>query len=380
MTSPEQNDASAVPEDDHNVQQPRRERRPTIFSVFDAKGKHLITAIIIGLNTLVFLAMVFSGVSIFEPSSQTLLNWGAVFRPAVLSGEWWRLITCCFIHVGLFHLMVNMYALLYIGIMLEPLLGRVKFLVAYLLTGLLASLSSVAFNAYTVGAGASGAIFGVYGLFLALLTTKLIHPHVRKPLLKSMVWFVVLNLAIGFSGIVDNAAHGGGLVSGFIFGYAFLPALKHPWKKGLSVRTVVLTIAGALLLTVAILRSIPNDILVYEQKMQSFESTDSLARAAYDQMTNNAPAQRDRWKNTAVGDWQQGVQLLSEMEKLRLSKPLHRRNFMLLSYCKLRIQQTEIAWRALNGETGPPDSPYKAQLKEMATQLEAMEKRLGDDD
>ena len=81
MTSPEQNAASAVPIDDPNVQQaPPRERRPTIFSVFDPRRKHLITAIIIGLNTLVFLAMVFSGVNIFEPSSQTLLTWGAVFR------------------------------------------------------------------------------------------------------------------------------------------------------------------------------------------------------------------------------------------------------------------------------------------------------------
>jgi len=379
MTSPEQNGASAVPADDQNVQQPRREKRPTIFSVFDAKSKHLITAIIIGLNTLVYLAMVFSGVNIFEPGSQTLLNWGAVFRPAVLGGEWWRLITCCFIHVGLFHLMVNMYALLYIGIMLEPLLGRTKFLVAYLLTGLLASVSSVAFNAYTVGAGASGAIFGVYGLFLALLTTKLIHPQVRKPLLKSMVWFVVLNLAIGFSGFVDNAAHGGGLVSGFLLGYAYLPALTHPWKKGLSVRTVVLSIVGVLLLTVTILRRIPNDVLVYEQKIEAFESRDSLARAAYDQMANDAPAQRDNWKNKAIGYWQQDLQLLTEMETLRLSKPLHQRNFMLVSYCKLRIQQTEIAYRSLNGETGPPDRLYKDQLKEMTTQLDAMEKSLGDD-
>lgn len=382
MTSPEQNAASTVPIDDPNVQQapPPRERRPTIFSVFDPRRRHLITAILIGLNTLVFLAMVFSGANIFEPKTETLLKWGAVFRPAVLGGEWWRLITCCFVHVGMFHLMVNMYALLYIGIMLEPLLGRVKFLVAYLLTGLLASLSSVVFNAYTVGAGASGAIFGVYGLFLALLTTKLIHPQVRKPLLKSMVWFVVLNLAIGFSGFVDNAAHAGGLVSGFLFGYAYLPALTHPWKRGLSLRTVLLSIAGVLALTVAVLRNLPNDILVYEQKMQAFESRDSLARSAYDQMINAGQPQRDSLKTNAAGYWQQGKDLALEMGKLHLPKPLVQRNLRLVAYCQLRIQQTEMAYRSLNGEPSPTNIPYRDQMKELEGRLDSLEKSLGDDE
>jgi rhomboid protease GluP len=381
MTSPEQNAASAVPIDDPNVQQaPPRERRPTIFSVFDPRRKHLITAIIIGLNTLVFLAMVFSGANIFEPKTETLFKWGAVFRPAVLGGEWWRLITCCFVHVGLFHLMVNMYALLYIGIMIEPLLGRLKFLVAYLLTGLLASVSSVVFNSYTVGAGASGAIFGVYGLFLALLTTKLIHPQVRKPLLKSMVWFVVLNLAIGFSGFVDNAAHAGGLVSGFLFGYAYLPALTHPWRRGLSRLTVLLSIAGALALTVTALRLLPNDTLVYEQKLQTFESRDSLARSAYDQMINAGPAQRGDWKNKATAYWQQCLNLATEMDLLHLPQALSKRNFKLKAYCMLRLQQTVQTYLSLNGETGPPGLPYKNQLRTLESQLDSLEKSLGDDE
>jgi len=381
MTSPEPNAASAVPIDDPNVQQAApRERRPTIFSVFDPRRKHLITAILIGLNTLVFLAMVFSGANIFEPKTETLLKWGAVFRPSVLGGEWWRLITCCFVHVGLFHLMVNMYALLYIGIMLEPLLGRVKFLVAYLLTGLLASVSSVVFNAYTVGAGASGAIFGVYGLFLALLTTRLIHPQVRKPLLKSMVWFVVLNLAIGFSGFVDNAAHGGGLVSGFLFGYAYLPALTHPWKRGLSLRTVLLSIFGVLILTVAVYRRLPNDILVFEQKTQAFESRDSLARSAFDQMINAGPDHRETWKSKAVAYWQEDLKLAYEMDLLHLPQSLIKRNFKLKAYCSLRIQQTVQTYLSLNGGTSPTNIPYKDQLKELGDQLDSLEKSLGDDE
>jgi len=381
MTSPEQNAASAVPIDDPNIQQPPpRERRPTIFSVFDPRRKHLITAILISLNTLVFLAMVFSGANIFEPNTETLMKWGADFRPAVLGGEWWRLITSCFIHIGIFHLMVNMYALLYIGIMLEPLLGRVKFLVAYLATGLLASVSSVVFHAYSVGAGASGAIFGVYGVFLALLTTKLIHPEVRKPLLRSMLWFVVLNLGIGFVGFVDAAAHGGGLVSGCLFGYIYLPALKHPWKRGLSTRTVLLSVAGVLAITVAVLRLLPNDILVYEQKLQTFDARDSLGRNAYNEMTHAAPDQREAWRNKAVGYWQQGMDLAAEMGKLRLPQALVQKNFKLQAYCRLRLQQTEIAYLSMTGEPSPISIPYSDQLKKVENRVDSLEKTLGDDE
>jgi len=346
----------------------------TIFSVFDPKRKHLVTGILIGLNTLVFIIMVVNGVGLFEPKTESLLRWGAVFRPAVLAGEWWRLITCCFIHVGLFHLMVNMYALLYIGIMLEPLLGRVKFLVAYLLTGLLASLASISWNVYTVGAGASGAIFGVYGLFLALLTTHLIHPQVRKPLLKSMVWFVVLNLAIGLSGFVDSAAHGGGLVSGFLLGYAYLPALKHPGSRGLFFRTIVLSIAGVLLVAVTVYRLIPRDILVYEQKTQAFESRDSLARGAYDQLVNGPADQRERIKEKAVQYWRLNEQLVTEMNALRVPKELRDRNRRLQAYCRLREQQIELTYEAITQYPNPMASPYKDRLDLNKRELDTLEK------
>jgi rhomboid protease GluP len=91
-----------------------------------------------------------------------------------------------FLHAGLVHLVFNMYALLYIGVYLEPLLGRWRYLTVYIACGVLASLTSTWWRIENVGIGASGAIFGLFGVFLALLTTNFVEKNVRKPMLRSI--------------------------------------------------------------------------------------------------------------------------------------------------------------------------------------------------
>ena len=117
---------------------------------------------------------------------------------------------------------------LYIGLLLEPRLGTIRFLGAYILTGIAASITSLWWHDLTISAGASGAIFGMYGVFLAMLTTNLIEKSARKALLTSIGVFVFYNLVNGMKGGIDNAAHIGGLVSGLLTGYAFYPSLKRP--------------------------------------------------------------------------------------------------------------------------------------------------------
>jgi rhomboid protease GluP len=200
------------------------------LSLFIPGKEYFVTPILIYINVLIFILMIFSGVGVMEPEGQDLIKWGANFRPLTLNGQWWRLISCCFIHIGAVHLLMNMYALMYIGLLLEPHLGRLKFLAAYLLTGIAASTVSLLWHDHTISAGASGAIFGMYGVFLAMLTTNLIEKSARKPLLASIVVFVLWNLANGMKGGIDNAAHIGGLVSGLLMGYAFYPLLKNQSK------------------------------------------------------------------------------------------------------------------------------------------------------
>jgi membrane associated rhomboid family serine protease len=190
------------------------------------KEGYFITPILIYLNILIFMIMGFAGLGFISFKGQDLLSWGANFRPSTTNGEWWRLLTSTFLHGGLMHLIANMYGLLFVGIFLEPLLGRTKYLTVYLLTGILASCASLWWYDATVSVGASGAIFGLYGLFLALLLTKKFPPDFSKAFLTSTLIFIGYNLLMGLTGGIDNAAHIGGLLSGFVVGLILYPTLK----------------------------------------------------------------------------------------------------------------------------------------------------------
>jgi rhomboid protease GluP len=155
-----------------------------------------------------------------------LLKWGANYRPLIDNKEYWRLLTSTFLHGGVLHVLFNMYGLLFVGIFLEPVLGSSRYLMAYLITGLAGSIASVWWHVATVSVGASGAIFGMYGVFFALLTVNLFPAGLKKSFLISTSVFIVFNLVNGLTGGIDNAAHIGGLASGLLLGYMFYPSLK----------------------------------------------------------------------------------------------------------------------------------------------------------
>lgn len=148
-----------------------------------------------------------------------------------------------------------MYALVYIGLLLEPHLGTVRFFIAYLLAGIGGSLASLWWNDYMVAVGASGAIFGMYGVFLALLLSKALDKNIQRAFLTSTLVFViymVLN-ALKKETNIDNAAHFGGLLTGLIFGFAIIPSLKRPKNQLLNAST--LSVLSVLLLTLSFFRN-----------------------------------------------------------------------------------------------------------------------------
>jgi rhomboid protease GluP len=188
---------------------------------------YLATPIIIDVNILIFLLMMFSGLGFVNFQGADLLPWGANYRPLTAGAhQWWRLLTCTFVHVGVFHLLFNMFGLLFAGLYLEPVIGTGRMAIVYLLTGIVASLTSLWWHPAAVGVGASGAIFGVLGTLLALLSTKFFAPVVKKILVVMVAVFVGVNLIMGLANGVDNAAHIGGLLSGIIAGYLLYPQLK----------------------------------------------------------------------------------------------------------------------------------------------------------
>ena len=204
-----------------------------------------VTWTIAALNILVFVAMFVSAGSevMIAPSIDTLLKWGANHGPLTGNGEYWRLFTCMFLHIGILHIVMNMWALLSFGPLVEQSFGRVRYAVLYLLAGLGGSCVSMLWNPMLVSAGASGAIFGLFGAMLAL-THVYKNPERKEEMArrqKSILTLIVYNIGFGMiKSNIDNGAHLGGLAIGLLSGLALAPeSTPNPFvQPGLSVRTL----------------------------------------------------------------------------------------------------------------------------------------------
>jgi membrane associated rhomboid family serine protease/Tfp pilus assembly protein PilF len=183
-----------------------------------------VTPTLVGLNVLVFIAMVASGASIVDPDVGQLIRWGADYGGLSLANEPWRLLTAMFVHIGIIHILFNMWCLWTLGSLAERLMGNWNYLILYLLSGIGGGILSLWLHPQQVSAGASGAIFGVAGGMIALLALKKVQlPGTAvKQQVQSLLFFVGYNLLYGMRGGIDNAAHLGGLLAGAALG-AFLP-------------------------------------------------------------------------------------------------------------------------------------------------------------
>ena len=186
----------------------------------------MVTQAIFGINVAVFVAMSLAvGVTLFgDPAWQELsVRLGANYGPYTLSGQWWRLLACVFIHGGLLHIAFNMWCLWNLGRLAESVYGHWTFAVVYLITGLSESLMSVAwhFPIPVPSVGASGAIFGIAGALIAsFYLGEFSMPRAAMTgMLRSVATFVAYNLFFGavMAG-TDNAAHVGGLLMGLLLG------------------------------------------------------------------------------------------------------------------------------------------------------------------
>lgn len=310
------------------------------------RGGYRITPVIIIINVFIYLLMVGSGVDWIMPNGEQLLGWGANFKPLTLSGEWWRILTSGFLHFGLIHLAMNMFAFIQIGLVLERLIGVSRFAAAYLIALVTGSLLSLVFHDNAVSAGASGAVFGMYGVFLALLTTKLISKSVRKSLLSGVLTFVGYNLIFGLQGSIDNAAHIGGLLGGMLAGYAMVSALR---KKDESLRGKSMLIGLAVLVTAGmfcLLSFLPNDYGHYDADMKAFSRLEEKALAVY-KLPENTPDSvlMPMIKNEGIASWDSARQIILGIRKMDLPKELLERNETIKTYCDYRIRHYELAYK-----------------------------------
>jgi rhomboid protease GluP len=271
MTSSPESEERAVQNPDHaggverapNVaRKPRRE-----FSEWDPRSAPG-TYVLLTINVLVFLWMVAHGVSWHTPTPDQLVHYGANNPALVLNGQWWRLLTATFVHIGIIHIATNMWCLWNLGLLGEPLIGPFGIVAVYVLTGVAGNLLSLAGNVLwphsaqdlvlSVGAGASGAVFGIAGLLIVLLSNR------RLPipwselarLRRSVVQFAGINLVIGLSTTlpllgnfvrIDNSAHVGGFLCGLALGPGLVPKMTAGKLRYLARQRVVFALAAFVL-------------------------------------------------------------------------------------------------------------------------------------
>jgi membrane associated rhomboid family serine protease len=167
-----------------------------------------------GLNIFIFILMAFAGGSTNGP---TLMAFGVKANQEIARGQWWRFVTPMFLHIGLLHLGFNSYALWIVGQQVEKLYGGARFVIFYVLTGIAGVAASFYFHPFTESAGASGAIFGLFGVLLVfgIRHRNEIPPFFKRAVGTGVLPVIAINLVIGFSiAAIDNSAHIGGLLAG----------------------------------------------------------------------------------------------------------------------------------------------------------------------
>ncbi|GAW64609.1 membrane-associated serine protease [Ligilactobacillus acidipiscis DSM 15836] len=206
------------------------------------KQRPSATYFLIIINIIVYLLMTVAGGS---ENTNVLVFFGAKVNQLIGQGEWWRLFTPMFIHIGLQHIVLNMVTLYFIGIQIEAVFGKWRFVILYLISGLGGNIASFVFSP-SISAGASTSIFGLFGAFLMLGESYRQNPYIRATA-KQFLILVILNLGLGFTGI-DIAGHIGGLLAGFLTAYVLgTPNLeKIPTNKKILAGAALVIIYGIL--------------------------------------------------------------------------------------------------------------------------------------
>jgi membrane associated rhomboid family serine protease len=176
--------------------------------------------------------LVFSGLGFVSMSGLELIEKGSLYSPYIkLDGQYWRLFTYMFLHGGIMHILNNLLSLFFVGIILEPIIGRWKCLTLYLLCGIGAGITSLLWHDEVNTVGASGAIFGLYGFMIILILMKVTDKSINKAFLVIGSISLIISLITGMFGTIDNAAHIGGLLTGGLLGLLYTPILKQQQEE-----------------------------------------------------------------------------------------------------------------------------------------------------
>ena len=336
--------------------------------LFELTPQVLVTRLIVAVNLVVFALMAFSSGTLFSPSGETLIEWGANFGPKTLGDEWWRVFTSMFIHVGIIHVGLNMWVLWDAGHLVERMVGNVGFLVLYVISGVFGSVASVYWNNNVLSAGASGAVFGVFGALMGFIMLRgdSIPKAILGPLRKSGFAFLGYNLIFGFAiDWIDNAAHIGGLVAGFVCGVLMSHSLARTTKTSRAVRVLLTAAVGALALLAAasFAPKPPIDLVGIEEKVINALNT-AANRRERGEMTDHEFA--EIVESNVLPPWREMRRQMDQVQDARRDRQEYEAK--LREYAKAREEE----WEALLVRLREPSDitvREHAQKKEIADRL-----------
>ncbi len=321
-----------------------------------ATQRPIVTPVLVAFNVIVFVAMAVGGAGVFEPDGEVAVRWGSNYGPLTLGGEWWRLLSSTFIHFGIIHLLLNMLALYQTGATTERLFGRGRFLALYLFAGLTGSLVSMIWNPIVNGAGASGAIFGVFGGLLAFT----LDPRNRVP---RSVMTEHRNSTLLFAGYslfygavhpnIDNAAHIGGLVGGLLIGLLLARPVEAGARAAVGGKRLLLSAVAAAAVLAAMFaaashpREAVRNRLLYSQYIQTFQEREAKAISLMDQANELAPKGQSFSAPKMAEAHAEWRRLHQDLQPIALApdSPNAAQRTALLAYVEARARQTELLSR-----------------------------------
>ncbi|KGX90864.1 hypothetical protein N781_05690 [Pontibacillus halophilus JSM 076056 = DSM 19796] len=261
----------------YNQHHKRKKKQQELFQT----GKPIFTYAFLAIIVLMFAWMEYTGSSL---NTQHLIDFGAKYNPAIVDGEWWRFVTSMFLHIGFVHFALNSLALYYIGNAVERMYGSWRFVVIYMLSGVIGSLTSFALTP-SVSAGASGAIYGLFGalLFFGVVERKLF----LRTIGPNLIFILIINIAFSVvSPQIDNGAHFGGLAAGFLVSMMLHLPKRRKWS--MQILALLVLLIGSIGILSFGLGSQPgvqqaNELLEQERYEEAIELTTEKLQSPMDQ-------------------------------------------------------------------------------------------------
>jgi rhomboid protease GluP len=363
---------------DDTLKQLKSGNRVTGEKVTFGTKDHGMTFFLIAVNMLVFIAMVIRGVNLVEPEANDIIKWGGNVKFNVTGGEWWRLVTNLFVHIGILPLLVNLVGLYFVGLMVESILGKLKFLIAYLTVGVLASLISIVWTPQGVAAGSTGAIFGMYGVLIAFVTTPYVNKKFSPLWLVGAVAYVAFNIVVSFRGGNDNASLLGGFIAGLITGYLFYffhfnRELARAGGTRISIEVLLLT---TLIVYFYLRVNGRNDSLRFQREVMKLNQIEVKAMAQM-QHLQSAQSNNDAVsviRDSALPQWRHFQEEISKTGAYSLSSEYKRKRKLLNEYAGLRVRQTELMYKSIAEST----DKYNGEIDSVSDRIEKIIDELGD--